>query len=388
MASSLIRKPNHAKEPNRWLLLYGLLSFLYRWFVVGAILYGVYVLSSHWEVREIGLGVIAFLVATLMVGRMRSKGRQFSGAAFGELRWRRATLTTMVAGSLLAFVFFVPIPRSVYSEFEVSLKDPTPIFAPVDGQLVFVASPYQSVAKGETIARLENDKLKQKVQQQKFKLARAANELAQLNARVNEGPFVASQLEIARKNVESIKSGLKAFESELNRANVVAPASGVVYPVDEQVQQGVTGSEIWRIRLDESRNVNCTVGSGDRLMTLGNPDDKRVTLFVSERKMDFVTIGQTVRLCFDRVPGEVYAGKVGEIFEDEIQTDASIYDRRVEADKDNLAAEKSFRVTVEMETIPETAVAGSVGRAKIAVAKQTIAGRIFRTLQTAMNTRL
>ena len=386
------------------LLVYAIGSFVYRWFVVGVILWGISVFATRWGAREIGIGICGLLLMTMFSGQVKRMIHTRSAGSGSRSKsvfsWTRSVLTALVAIGLLALVCFIPLPSSVYGEFEVGLTDTIQIFAPNDGEIVLLAEPYESVSKGDEIVRIENKQILQRTIQQELELDRAINELKQLESRdqfsgqmggnataTGDASSLASRIEVAQKNVASLRERLAAVEKEASRLTVTAPSDGVVLPAGQRVimASGEFDSdepEFWLGFLSDPSNRDCLVKSSEHLMTIGNPSMRQVTLLIDEKDIGLVESGQAVRLRFDRIVGRVFRGAVSEIFE------TTIDEKELGAGSNFGEAKKQFRVMVEMEDLPIEAVSGSLGRAKIATASQTIAARMAWALKQAMNTRL
>ncbi len=368
---------------NLWLLFYAIASFCYRWFVVGIIIYGLVCFASIWQARSLGLSVSGVLMlAMLWVPMKRSMSNSNSDSPISLVR---VGLSLSSLALLLGFVVLVPLPKSVSGTFEVRLKEPVPVFAPSDGKLISIAQPYQKVEQGDTVARLEHPELTQKVELKRLELSRAENELELLSARVNQAPEIASRISVARKNVAAVQASFLIYEDELNRMKVVAPQAGVVFPAgdgskkqsknSDQKQAGVLPGGLL-----DSRNENCFVHSSEHLLTIADPAVRQVLMLVDEQKMDYVAVGQTVRLVLDRCPRQRFVGQVEEVFTDQSH-------RRSSQDDDSGLVNR-FRVSVAIKDFPKQAVAGSVGQAKISVPSQSIGKRLWLMFERAKNTKL
>ena len=395
--SRWIRKPSRSSdfgdgrsgpaELNIWLLFYAIAAFCYRWFVVGIIIYGLVCFASLWQARSLGLLVGGGLLLAMLWGPMKRSISKSNSSAASPLSLVRVGLTLVVLAGLLGFVALVPLPKTVSGSFEVRLKEPVPVFSPVDGKLVSVVEPYQKVEQGETIARLENPELQQKVELKRLELSRAENELELLNARASQVPTMASRISVAEKNVATVQASYLIFQDELKRTNLVAPQAGVVFPAPRRIPEAQTldrAAQSNRTRLAsgllDSSNANCFVRSSEHLLTIADPESRKIIMFVDETDMDYVAVGQTVRLGLDRFPGRIFEGSVEQVFTDQ-STQGS-------EQADDAEPAKRFLVSVGIKEIPEQAVAGSVGQAKIRVPSQSIGKRLRLMFERARSTKL
>ena len=391
-ASLAIRQPNqdlkngHGFLPgiNPWLLFYAIAAFCYRWLIVGVIVYGLVCFASIWQARTLGLVVAGGLVLMMF---SQTKGRLMSSSSMtAPISWIRFGLTLIVLIGLLAFVAFIPLPKSVSGGFEVRLKDPVPVFSPVDGNLISVAQPYQNVVQGETLAKLDNPGLSQKVEMKRLELSRARNELELLNARVNDDSSMASKISVAEKNVATVQAACLIYEDELMATNVIAPQSGTVFPPTgsssrDQSNDDTSGQSHLPVRgLMDSSNSNCYVRSSQHLLTIADPNVREVLMLVDEKDMDYIAVGQSVRLVLERLPGQSFVGQVEEIYTEQTQTQSD--------NVDELEPLKRFPISLSIDEFPPQAVAGSIGRAKISVPGQSIGKRLWLLFERAKNTKL
>ncbi len=394
-ASRAIGRPNRdprtgmskVSDFKPWLLIYAIAAFCYRWFVIGIIIYGLVCFASIWQARSMGLFVAGGLVLGMLSSSRRRLMSSSSGiAAASTLSWVRIALTMIVLLGLLGVVAFVPLPKTVSGGFEVRLKDPVPVFAPVDGKLISVVRPYQSVAQGETVATLDNPRLSQKVEMKRLELERAQNELELLNARINDGPAIASKISVAQENVKTVQAAFLIYEDELEATNVVAPQDGIVFPASGADSRGQADDKASQSQLSSagelmnSINENCYVRSSQHLLTIGDPNVREIIMLVDEKDMDYVAVGQGVRLVLDRFPRRSFQGQVEKIFSDQTQ-------RQID-ENDELEPLKQFPILLTIKEFPAQAVAGSIGRAKISVPSQSIGKRLWLLFERARNTKL
>jgi len=296
-------------------------------------------------------------------------------------------LTLVVLTGILGFVALVPLPKTVSGRFEVRLKEPVSVFSPVDGKLTSVVEPYQKVEQGETIALLENPELRQKVELKRLELSRAKNELELLNARASQLPSMASRISVAQKNVATVQASYLIFQDELERTKLIAPRAGVVFPAPRRIHEGqelnrdpLSNQQRPKAGILDLSNSNCFVRSSEHLLTIADPESRKVIMFVDETDMDYVAVGQTVRLGLDRFPGQTFEGVVEQVFADQ-QTQSA-------QQADYTESAKQFLISVGIEEIPEHAVAGSVGQAKISVPSQSIGKRLRLIFERAKNAKL
>ncbi len=389
LTRSFSGEQQYSRQIKIWLLSYAVLAFFYRWIVIGVILLALISFASLWQAQTMGIVLACVLLMAMMAGRSKAK-RMAGETKVGQFSWIRTSLSIFVGTVLLWFVLMVPIPKSVYCDFEVGLVDATPVFSPNDGRLVGMVDLYETVQEGDTVATLENPEIRHRFEMTRLRLDRAKNQLKLLESRVNEAPEIATEIEVAQKNVAAARASLVVHQRELELLNVVAPSSGVIYPAPERVSQASFNDFIFvpGDRVSDPVNESCLVWSSEHLLSIVAPENREVIMFVDENDMDFIEEGQRVRLMFYRIPGFVVAGRVIKIFEDDLGINESDDARTDPPEGGFLLERKKFRVIVEVQQLPVKAVSGSMGRAKISVSSQSIAIRFRRMITRAMNTRL
>ena len=382
--AGLIAQPTDRVDADRkersvfnGLLFYAGLSFLYRWFVVGLILYAVFAFAQNWRATNVGAIFVACLFVLMVVGRAKGFLAQIANQTVSKLR---VALLLLVSVALVWFVFFIPLPKSVYGDLEVRLKNATPVYSPLNGRLVYIAESYQQVSAGDTVARIQSDELTNKVALKELELERAKNELSLLNSRINEDDSIAAKIEVAMKNVSAVSASWELMKTELGRGEVVATIDGTVFPTGFELVQQNPKRKSSSAPLNDPENENCFVRTSEPLLTLGVPTSKELVVLVSESDMDFVAVGQPVHIKFDRISTERFSGSVSQIFKTEL-------DDTLNENSLNRSG-KSFRVIVGLEEIPDEAVVGSIGRGKIAVPSESLGSRLMRVLTRDFNNRI
>lgn len=312
-------------------------------------------------------------------------------------RWSlvRAACPIAVIGISLFFFVGVPVPSHVRCSLIVEPQFPVPFYVPSNGQLAFISNEFETVVKGQTIARIKSVEIEQKLQHVQNNLDRDRNLLNQLRLRMNEEMLVAARMAVTQKNIEANEAELVVLQEDQSKLNVVSPLDGVVFPAP--IRKSVFGDrsdldrwkgdrwqgDRWHGHLTDRINLDCYVERGEQLFFVHSRNEKTVTLYVGEREIDFVNSGQPVVVLFSQLPGELWEGIVGEIYEVDVDLNQrSMGDIGMDTYQDSVGNLKSletpYRVTVNMETVPEHAFVGSGGRARISIPSQTLAEKTWQ----------
>lgn len=108
-------------------------------------------------------------------------------------------------------------------------------------------------------------------------------------ALVRKGPRQ-EKIETQRAQVAEARASVRAAEAALANASIVAPISGVV-----------------TVRHHEPNEI---VGAGEPVLTVMNPSDRWVRIYVPENRIGAVRLGSSARISSDTYPDRRYSGSV------------------------------------------------------------------------------
>ncbi|MBD3348732.1 MAG: HlyD family efflux transporter periplasmic adaptor subunit [Candidatus Eisenbacteria bacterium] len=123
-----------------------------------------------------------------------------------------------------------------------------------------------------------------------FDISQSRHEQAEAQlALVEDGPR-AERIEAQRAQLRTAEAGLRVAESMLANMTIVAPHDGIV-----------------TVR---HREPGETVPAGSPVLTVMNPDDRWVRIFVREDRIGAVKVGMPASITADTWPGKSYEGSV------------------------------------------------------------------------------
>jgi putative peptide zinc metalloprotease protein len=300
---------DHPPRDERIIWSYALLSTLYRFLIVSLILYGIY---RFFDGRELGIvgAVLAVSVLVMMLTRFAAGvvrppvGYRFSEP--GSMRRLGGTALMLLAVGI--GVCLVPLPQRVDAPFRIESRHAREVFTTVPGTLVSAVEPGTFVRRGDVLAQLENHALKRELQKLDVSLASLHEQRRSLAARRSLLEN-ADELATLREAIAGLERRRQVLEKELNLLTIRSPATGIVLeppnvperPLDPRRQSAWSGTPL------EKHNRNCYLERGTLLCTVGDPDDRVATLYVSQRRVQRIRPGQTVRLWFPGPDQAVHA---------------------------------------------------------------------------------
>ncbi len=213
-----IHNPVSAAGEEKWLLVYGICSRIYRVLITLVIAFWV---ASKFLIIGVLLGlwaVIGQIVLPLARAFSRLLPQVVMAGKTGRLLAVVSLLTALVVTGLS-----VPLRHSTYAEGIVSLPEDALIRAGADGIVTRVlARDDQPVEKGQIVIQLENLELEAKLETMQARLeeTRARQQQAFLQDR--------SQADIFKAKVSAIVADIKDVQDQLENLAVVSATGGVL----------------------------------------------------------------------------------------------------------------------------------------------------------------
>lgn len=118
-----------------------------------------------------------------------------------------------------------------------------------------------------------------------------------------------SQHEQARQQLRILQSGTRREKIDVQRAQV-AQAESAVKPIDATLANMVVHAPFGGIVTVRHREPGETVAPGVPVLTLMNPDDRWVRIYVPENRIGQVRLGAKATITSDSFAGKTYGGEV------------------------------------------------------------------------------
>lgn len=248
--------PLTAPGERRWLLLYGLLSPLYRWAIaIGIALFLIDTVPS--------LGVLLaswLLAAQLLLPLARQIRFLLFDPRLAGRRGRAMALTVLLIGLPGAALVAVPVPSSTAADGIVMLPERSAVRAGSAGFVVRrMVDEGAAVQPGELLFELDDPQLRSAHDALRARVA-------ELMARRDQVPFDRRmEREVAQARLDGAREQLATLAERLTRLAVTSPGRGRVHIVGGDDRLGRF------------------VERGDLLATLSSPADARVRVVAGER---------------------------------------------------------------------------------------------------------
>jgi putative peptide zinc metalloprotease protein len=195
-----LESPANARGEAGWFFFYSIASFVYRLFIVVAIV--LFVASKFFVIGVL----MAIWSVILMLGLPLAKQTWFllTSPLLRRKRGRAMAVTAGVIGSLVATLLFLPVPYATLAEGVVWTADDAAVHARAEGTVAELLVPANAmVSPGDPLMRLEDDLLDARVRvlQSRSRELRMRYEASDLSDPV-EARIVLEQLRHAQADLE------------------------------------------------------------------------------------------------------------------------------------------------------------------------------------------
>lgn len=302
---------NDPKTGQGWFIGYAILSFLYRWFIMGVILLAVYSMVRPYRIESLGGVWVVAIIAMSSIGIVKSWKNVARTKKEGFFSRRRLITTVCFAAFLAGFVGWVPLPWWATLPVQTEFREPGFIFARVDGRLrhSYVQEGDQ-VEAGDVIAKLSNPELDDQVRELRLTAQRLSSEVESLELLDKHADLVLKQQELNRA-----ERRLKETVPLLQSLEVRSPIGGTLingqYKTPTVSDTSLPAWSGWPL---SQENRGSYVPAGTRLaQVVENPRDLICVCYVTQGIRDDLEIGMPAQLRLDLMPHDVFDGKVSAI---------------------------------------------------------------------------
>ncbi|MFO1063532.1 MAG: hypothetical protein U0892_06665 [Pirellulales bacterium] len=370
-------------DRNVWALaLYAMISFVYRTFVLFAIMW----LAWYFLVPK-GFGFLTLLIYSvtafgLLMATRRLMNRFVLEAFYNSaVRVTRLCLLFSIVALAAAAFFMFPIPHHVFARGCADYADKTPLFVKQTAELTSVKSAYSSVAAGEIIAELD-------APEKRLELTAVRGELRLLLEREEQLRRMAvddSKAAFEQPAIAQLISELKAKESllaaDLDALTLRAPGSGLFLPGSLKLADALaTVHDVHRTqRPTDSSSLGCKLDRGTMLGWYSPMERPVIRAYVSSEDVKSIRTDMRAECLWDAYPSRAVKGRVTRIAPDPIDVtpeeligdDAFISVRGEEGKL--LPDVPHYEIEIEPEKAEGAEVLkGSVGTVRLGVQSRTL----------------
>ena len=302
-------------RPFSWLEIYGFSALLYRYFIVGAIVFTIYLFFVRMELATFGL-LVALAIGTLTltgtaIGTTRRllRLRNQRNLRRGRIAWVLLTLMAILISGM-----FVPISSKIYADGEVVFAGNKMVFAPDYGKIRWLVGNGQKVQVGSNIAVIQNLDLELKIREQDAYVQQLEKTQEHLSLLQAQGADNSREIELHKQSLENAKKIAAEFEVQLDQLSLKSKAQGSLVALPASMNKRKATLDL--TRSDSTLNPvnrNSFVEAGEPVAVVSSGSDQIVRLRIPERAADRVTAGQSVDLLINQYSPEILDGIVADI---------------------------------------------------------------------------
>lgn len=204
---------------RRWLMVYGCMAYIYRWFIIAVI-----TLLAAQQSLLLGVVLAVWLLTQQLVKPCYQLIVYLRDDALEGQRRQAISGLLMSIVALMLVLLVLPVPNYKTAEAVVWLPEQTRVRAATDGQIIAIkVESGQPVVKGQLLFEFSDPYL---ATEHDIAVARHREVTARLNLARVEDPVEAEQLEEEQKTT---LASLKRLEQRLSHLEVKSESAGVFY---------------------------------------------------------------------------------------------------------------------------------------------------------------
>jgi putative peptide zinc metalloprotease protein len=385
--------------------MYTVASAIYRWIVLFGILYFLNKVFEPYGLKILGQALAIASVWGLIFMPVRAVWKFFRvPGRLSKVKRPRLYATLTVLATVVAAIFFVPLPSRVWAWFELQPYDAESVYVEADGVLRKVhVKAGDHVKKGQLLAELENLNLVLEVEQLRAQCESLEAQITNLE-RLRVDPRRASEASLnitkAQEDLAGYRRELAKKEQDIEQLRLVAPRAGTVIPpprVPDRSADNPAELHGWSGTPLDPENIGCTLTADSQqnlFCQIGDPDHWEAVLVIDQDDVSLVRDGgQKVRLMFDESAYHVYVSQLERPADDAMQyapprlasTNGGPLPAKAEPDGTVKPLSTSYQAVAPLDNSTGLLRNGLIGRARIETAPRTIWQRFYRYVSRTFN---
>ncbi len=293
--------------------LFGLISGLYRLFVLAAILLIFYRILAPYRLEPIAWLLTASTAAGIAVQMFLALRQRISAVARSAGVSRAVVgLTGFILG--IGLILFWPLPGSVRAPFTLTPGTSHPVYVSTPGRLVDSADYGQILKPGDTIARLASPDIELLLARTEAEYREQQVRLQWLRAARGASPESALALPATQAALRSTEERLAALRRRASRLHLSSPAAGTLLPPRTRPPQRDAHhpdvQRFWQETPLAPVNRSAWLEPQTLVGWIGRAEDLRAVVYVRQQDVEFVRADATAVLVFDSHPRQPLFGRV------------------------------------------------------------------------------
>ena len=377
--------------------LYTIAAVIYRWVILFGILFFLYRLLEPYQLKIVSQMLAFVSISSLLAMPLWKLGKFFYvPGKLHQVKRKNVNITLLVLAAAAAFIIFCPLPYSVICPLEVNPRDADPVYIDISGVLEEIrVKPWQEVKEGDLLGMLSSDELEIEIAELEASLQEKKLEYETLSAEAfrTRSEEAVRTLPQTKQAIESLEAQLAQKREDQLRLRLVARSSGTVLPPpnvpEEKSKRGALPT--WSGSLLDEKNLGAYIG-GALFCQIGDPSQWEANLVIDQDDIEFVRQDQEVSIKLDAIPGHTFRSTIEEIgpeMEFASPQLASSGGGDLMSTVDETGSERptytSYQARAAIDDPDGDLVQGMRGRAKIYAEWQPLGKRFWRYLMRTFN---
>lgn len=379
-------------EQSRWLLAaYGVASISYRVFVLIAICWFLLEVLEPLGLRAVAESIIFLVVVgVLLMPVTRAVEALRSPIRRRRISWGRLALAGVLGAAAIALLAAIPLPYRVKGPAVIQARDADHIYVKVAGRVVEALPVGTPVQAGDVVARLEQLELERKLHGLEAEVSQLRLQLENLESLRLNDPQIAELIPSVRQRLEGKRRELVRQREQVARLVLRAPRDGTVIAAPRRPRPAADRGEQlptwWGNPLEEA-NRGALLQPDTLVCLVGDPGRLEAMAYVEQADVEFIQPGQRVRLLLPALPGTILTGTLEEVAEVDVEdvpavlAESGRLPTRLDSTGRKRPVETLYQARIRLEASEQPVVIHACGRAKILVAPQSLARRMYRFLR-------
>ncbi|HUG69446.1 MAG TPA: hemolysin D [Pirellulaceae bacterium] len=379
--------------PQRRQLLfafYSVAAAIYKWVVMAAILWFLYIVFEPYGLQVIGKMIAAMAVGGLVFQPLWKLGKFFYvPGRIDRVKKPRMFASAAVAAVGVLAVFMLPIPHYVRCGFYIQPRGAASVYVESPGELQQIhARPGQVVRAGEPIITLDDVGLKITLVRLGGEKRGLETKLASLRQRAFEDESAVLEIAEVEESIAALDDQIARRQQELDLMRVVAPTAGVIIPPPtvSKPQDDSSRLPTWFGSPFDQRNRHAFLVEGTPICQVGDPKNVEAVLAIDQGDIEFVHPGQSIEIFVKQLPGQRLSTRLDQVSRLDMkitpkglsskhggdvitQTDAGGHERPMTT---------TYQANAAIQSDSNELLIGVTCQAKIHTGYQTVASRLWR----------
>lgn len=296
-----------ATSQSRWLVAYGFSVIVYRFFILFAIAIGVYSVFDSVQLSQVGRLFVAMLLFVSILP-LAAVFQQATRTSFRSINYYSIAALIVSLMLLSIFVLKLTFNYRVNGIAELRAAGAEPVFAPADGFFQSFVTDGDNVTKNQHLGQIDSFDVEIAIAEIESRVAEIDQQLESLVQQ--NGIEIAARVEFLKEQKQSRLEELGEANKRLATLEIKSPSNGLLMSRIINVTDPLDNEEIRTNDYFFTSGHMTYLQRGDLIGYVGSPDTIEGFAKIAERDIQFVRIGQSVRVMLGP---SVTTGKVTEI---------------------------------------------------------------------------